>query len=342
MFHDTTFQVLDAAAQPNVAIFKSAPKNLLHLFNSLDSSYVESLRQKSDRLVGYVHTSSENIRSSVIQLQVILQSQTVTSYVEQIEALLAAQPEASEAEKDQLETVIQQLREQLKASLTKIDTRFSMFGAQIFDDLSRIQDVAIKVHIPEAIEGKERQKSQLEKRLTTENERKQRLIAQKNALLDSLSVMQQRNLIDVFNDNLPSAEDIDGLDLAAPEMAAVKQGLDQYKKLLSNLSEGENYANMAEARDHLYQKIDQQNQEIKQLNEELDTVHNELEDVSILMAFDLERDRYLAEARKYLNSLEAFLVRFQKLQQIEIYSSISTLFDEKLTHLKAIEQAYKA
>ncbi|MBD1876961.1 alpha-xenorhabdolysin family binary toxin subunit B [Nodosilinea sp. FACHB-131] len=341
MSYSTSFQVVDDAAKPDVSVLRYAPKNMLHLLNSLDSDYVISLRQKSERLVSYTRDSSESIKQGIIELKAKLRNQNLVSRIAQLEELLLAQKDSTADTKSLLENAAQKMRASLKQSVIEMNVFFEEIASQISVEVNRIEDVLIKVHIPEAMEGKQFQKEDIEKKLEEANARKRTLIDQKNALIDSLDIIRRRSLADMFSDSLPTADDIDGLDLAQPEIAAMKQGLHQYQQMLRNVSEGIEYADMADARDHLYRQIEQQNKEIEKLNQGLDTVHKELQDVSILSALDLERDRYVIEARKFLGFLDAFLARLDNLIRLEMYSMISELLDEKLNHLKEIEQEYK-
>lgn len=343
MVQGISSQVANDFAKPDVGALKMAPKNMLYLFNSLETSYLPSLREKSQRLVGYVQTSNENLKHSLIESKAKLESQNIASYTTQLERLFLSlnDPALPDMKKKLLSQAADQLRGNLQRLIVEVEILFSAIADRFFDELSRIEDVLIEVHIPDALQGKSQQKRTLEKALGEIETQKQLLITRKNMLIDSLDIMRRRNLIDMFSDYLPTDQEIEGLNLTQPEVEALKQGINLYRKMAQNLSEGVEYAKLADARDQLYRDIEKLNQEGRQLSAELSTIQHELQDVSSLAGIDAERDRYVAEARKLLNSLDFFSARLHNLLKLEMYSEISKLLDEKLHYLNAILREYK-
>ena len=343
MVHSETFLSASDFVQPNVEVLKTSYKSIQRLFNGLETSVLESLQDKSKRLVFYIQDVDEQLRYTLVELNAKLNNRNLESYVSDLEELSVAQrdPVLAETDKTVLLQVMTETRQSLNQLVAEIEQLFAG-KAQLFSaQLTNLEDVLIEVHIPSALEGKNQQKKSLEATIQTNEDKKRSLVSRKNQLIDSLEVMRKHDLLDTFSDYLPTDQEIEGMDLSQPEIELVKQGVNLYRKMLSTVSDGLDYAKLAGARDQLYKEIDQLDAENRNLNQELKRINDELSDVSAMARIDSERDRYTAEARKLVNAWEFFAARLHQLIQLELYSEIGKLFEEKLAYLTAVGRAYK-
>ena len=114
-----------------------------------------------------------------------------------------------------------------------------------------------------------------------------------------------------YKDFIP--KDLEKVDLKKPEAEAIRLGVEVLKKLMTEVSEGFKYSDLADQRKALDGKIEQLDTDIQALVAEQQTNNALISDLSAVMSIDQKRNALVDEANKLPAALSGFADELDRL-----------------------------
>ncbi|MDC9587773.1 alpha-xenorhabdolysin family binary toxin subunit B [Xenorhabdus sp. XENO-10] len=328
-------------------------KDLNHAVNNIwllaqrQTSGIEVIGEKAKQVSIYSRDLNEMIRDSLSQLTPILSQLTAGSTFEtisQIDEALAG----SDLGDDDRNALLEE-REQLILKLSKdidhVIVNFSNRTSQLTGKIRDIRNIVIAERLNDILVQTEARKVELQSDIEKKAEKRNKLDAERDKIIESQDVIRANNIADMFKDFIPSASDIDSLDLTQPKKEAIKQAIKQgaeiARKILSKVSEGLKYIDLANARMKLSDQIDQLIQETDVLKTTLRETEQRLSGLKDVMQIDTERATMLSEAVKLDQAWSAFANQLHKLSGKEInQANITVLINDQLNFLDNLASQY--
>ncbi|MBH8565891.1 alpha-xenorhabdolysin family binary toxin subunit B [Nostoc sp. CENA67] len=331
---------LNGFVLPNVNTLKESKKNINTVALSFNTNFIQDLQIKCKRLSTLVSELSLIIQDDNAQIRAELGNQSIDSYLNEIQEILVElqKPDLSEEDRLALQEGEQELKNLLNREITNIRILVEEKEKRFSSKLHAITDILIKERLGDVITEKERQKTELINTISQKENRKQELIDERKVVIDSLDIMREENLFDIFKDMLPTDQDIEKLDLTQPKKAALQEGIRLYRKLFENISNGLEYAKLADHKDDLTNRISEIGEEIRAENRRLQEFEDELRDTSKMITISDQRSIYVEEVAKIIRSFRFFYCRLDSLSKIQatVYTEIKQLFTEMLNYLNQI------
>ncbi|BAZ51577.1 hypothetical protein NIES4103_42340 [Nostoc sp. NIES-4103] len=331
---------LDGFILPNINILKESTNNILTIAGTFKTHFMPDIQLRCKRLSSLIPELSSTIQNYNVQIIAELDNQIIDSYLDTIQEILAElqNPDISQEYRQLLLKAEQEKINLLISELINIriscETKESILSRQLFD----IRNTLIKERLVDVIAEKERQKEKIINAIAQKENKKQELTEEKETLINSLDIMKEVKLLDIFKDRLPTDQYIDKLDLIQPEKVALKEGIHIYKKIFKKLNTGLQYVKLTEYIDELKNKINNIEEDIRINNRTLQEFEDQLSDTLKMLSISDERSIYVEEVEKIVRSLRFFYSKLDSFSEIQatVYTEIKQLLAEMLNYLNQI------
>ncbi|MDC9596003.1 alpha-xenorhabdolysin family binary toxin subunit B [Xenorhabdus anantnagensis] len=330
----------------NIKDFNHAVNNIW-LLAQRQTSGIEIIGGKAKQVGIYSRDLDEMIRDSLAQLTPILSQLTAGSTFDAIRQIDEALADADLSDDDR--KALLEEREQLILKLSKdidhVIVNFSGRASQLTEKIRDIGNIVIAERLEDILVQTEARKAELQSDIEKKAEKRNKLDAERDKIIESQDVIRANNIADMFKDFIPSASDIDSLDLTQPKKEAIKQAIKQgaeiARKILGKVSEGLKYIDLANARMKLSDQIEQLMQETDALKTTLWETEQRLSGLKDVMQIDTERTTMLSEAVKLEQTWSSFANQLHKLSGKEInQANITVLINDQLDFLDDLVSQY--
>ncbi|MBD2814771.1 alpha-xenorhabdolysin family binary toxin subunit B [Xenorhabdus sp. Flor] len=311
------------------------------------TSGIEIIDEKAKQVGLYSRDLNEMIRDSLSQLTPILRQFTVESIFSTIreidEALL--DPDLGDGDRKALLKEREQSSLKLSKNAEYVIDKFSKRTSQLAEKIGDISNIVIAERLKDILTRTEAQAAKLQSDIEKKAEKRKKLDAERDKIIESQDVIRANNIADMFKDFIPSASDIDSLDFTDPKKEAIKQAIKQsaeiIRKVLGKISEGLKYIDLADARMKLSDQIDQIMEESKELKTTLWKTEQQLSGLKDMMQIDTERTTMLSEADKLEQAWRSFTNQLHKLSDKEVnQANITALIKGQLDFLDNLASQY--
>ncbi|SFN38578.1 alpha-xenorhabdolysin family binary toxin subunit B [Xenorhabdus japonica] len=321
--------------------------NTIWLLAERQTSSIAIIEEKVKRIRLYCRDLNELVRSSLSQLTPILSQFAVGETfkaINQIDEALAA-PDLSDDDRQALLEERDQLIQILSQDIDNVIVSFTGRTNQLSSKISDIRNMVIAERLEEILTQTELRKAELQSDIKGKTEKRNKLDAERDNVIESQDVIRANNIADMFKDFIPSASDIDSLDLTQPKKEAIKQAIKQgaeiTRKILGKVSEGLKYIDLADARMKLSDQIDQVMKESDTLETTLWETEQRLSGLNDVIQIDTERTTMLSEAVKLEQAWSSFTNQLHKLSGKEInQTNITVLIKGQLDFLDNLAAQY--
>ncbi|MCB0086935.1 MAG: alpha-xenorhabdolysin family binary toxin subunit B [Caldilineaceae bacterium] len=321
--------------QPDFGIIGQTIKNLSRLpFYKTDT--MQSLQQKGQRIVNCGQSLDEILRTTLPKRQVQLQNSGLNSQLTSLDEIQAALQDGSLSADNRaaLQAEITTIQQEIQAIITKIRTDFANSAAQIDRTVADMRSIVLQERAEDILTDKQGQLDNLNQELAALQSKRTQLQEEQAQLRKSMDVLNERNVADTFADYIPSAESLNGMDLKQPEVEAVKQGVELYRKIFKNISEGIKYSEMADALDTLNQRIRDVDGQREKAKSQRDDVNNSIEDLQTVMQIHVQRQTLTDEVEKISNAWRFFAQKLTTDAAATLdMSTVLNLFEQQQTYL---------
>ncbi|MBD2779567.1 alpha-xenorhabdolysin family binary toxin subunit B [Xenorhabdus sp. 42] len=313
------------------------------------TSGIEIIGNKIERLKLYSRELNELTRNSLTQLTPILSQfmeGNIFTTIHQINEALE-DPTLSDDDRNILLQERDQLIESLSKDIDRVIVSFSLHNSQLAGKISDILNIVIEERLQDILAQTKEKKAELQNDIEQKVEKRNKLDAQREKIIESQDVIRANNIADMFKDFIPSASDIDNLDLTQPKKEAIKQAIKQgveiARKILGKISEGLKYIDLADARMKLSDQIDQVMKETGTLKATLGEIELRLSGLEDVMQIDAERTTMISEAVKLDKAWGAFANQLHELSGKEInQNELTDLINGQLNFLNNLSSQYNA
>ncbi|OTA18323.1 cytotoxin YaxB [Xenorhabdus vietnamensis] len=321
--------------------------NTIWLLAQRQTSGIEVIGGKAKQVGMYSRDLNEMIRDSLSQLTPILSQLTAGSTFETIRQIDEALADSDLGDDDR--KALLEEREQLILKLSKdidhVIVNFSSRATQLTGKTGDISNIVIAERLEDILAQTEAQTVELQSDIEKKAEKRNKLDSEREKIIESQDVIRANNIADMFKDFIPSASDIDSLDLTQPKKEAIKQAIKQgaeiARKILGKVSEGLKYIDLADARMKLSDQIDQLMQETDALKTTLQETEQRLSGLKDVMQIDTERTTMLSEAVKIEQAWSSFANQLHKLSGKEInQANLTNLIKGQLDFLDNLALQY--
>ncbi|WP_269667621.1 alpha-xenorhabdolysin family binary toxin subunit B [Xenorhabdus cabanillasii] len=311
------------------------------------TSGIEIIDEKAKQVGLYSRDLNEMIRDSLSQLTPILRQFTVESIFSTIREIDEALSDSNLGDGDR--KALLEEREQLILKLSKdaeyVIDKFSKRTSQLAEKIDDISNIVIAERLKDILKQTEAQAAELQSDIGKKAEKRKKLDAERDKIIESQNVIRANNIADMFKDFIPSASDIDSLDFTDPKKEAIKQAIKQsaeiIRKILGKISEGLKYSDLADARMKLSDQVDQVIKESKVLKTTLCKTEQQLSGLKDMMQIETERTTMLSEAVKLEQAWSSFTNQLHKLSGKEINQvNITDLIKGQLDFLDNLASQY--
>ncbi|CCW32866.1 XaxB [Xenorhabdus nematophila F1] len=321
--------------------------NTIWLLAQRQTSGIEIINDKVKRISLYSREFDEMMRDSLAQLAPVLKqltSDAAFQTIAQIDEALA-DPSLSKDDREALTLERNNLLQNLSKDIDNVIVSFTGRTNKLTNKISDISDMVIAERLQDLVTQAESQKTELQSDIDPKTEKRNKLDADREKIIESQDVIRQNNIADMFKDFIPSAKDIDGLDFTQPKKEAIKQAIKQgaeiARKILGKVSEGLKYIDLADARMKLSDQIDQLITETDELKAKIREVELRLSGLKDVMQIDTERTTLLTEAVKIEQVWISFAEQLHKLSNDEInQQDLSNLINGQLDFLNNLTLQY--
>ncbi|MCW7763742.1 alpha-xenorhabdolysin family binary toxin subunit B [Photorhabdus luminescens] len=287
----------------NVKTLSQAVKNIWRLSHQQKSG-IEIIQEKTLRISLYSRDLDEAARASVPQLQTVLRQLPPQDYFQTITEIDTAL-ENTELDDETRNTLLEARSEHirnLKKDVKNVIRSLFKEANQMASRIADVNNVVILERLEDSLKEEQARKVEIQSDIAKKEQNKDKLVIERNKIIESQDVIRQYNLADMFKDYIPNISDLDKLDLANPKKElikqAIKQGVEIAKKILGNISKGLKYIELADARAKLDERINQLNKDRDDLETQLKGVEQRIAGIADVHQIDKERVTLLLQATK--------------------------------------------
>ncbi len=330
---------------PNVDVraFVQAAKNMSRLA-LLRTPKLTSIEENARRASAYARELDNAIRTAVPRLAAALRDSASDSvYISslaEIDEALASLP-AGHKTRPALEAERSKISARLAEGARHLVSAFAEQAATLSSCMLDLQRVPIAERVQTVLEEQKQQLARVQQEMSDAEQRRASLVAQRATVIESLNLLRGQNFIDIINDVIPSASELDNLDLTNPKKEAIKQALDLTKKLLGKLSDQLKYADLVEARNTLDGRIDALSDELNAIRGKSGDAHQLLNGLNDALSMAGERTVLLAQAELIKGVWHAFAARLrERLDQGDYAGSIPGMLQGQSAFLDDLSESF--
>lgn len=292
--------------QPNYALMKQRKQAINKAVLQLDLSFAEDLQDQLGRLDMALNAAHSSIMNSTVAMMPMLRNADFLSLSTALDELGADQ------ELDPLlrDLAAQELREgyidSVNADMRSVRASWLDMSAAI----NAVDDIVIVLAEELAEPGSVDLEASLRLGLQDLDNRLAETEAQRLVIDDLIKVYDDKNLFDHLLPWIATDEELDGLNLSAPQVEMVKRGVRLFRKLIEQASQYIRYAEMVKLRDRLrasHRHYQEQKDQLSKLLADSIRQSETLRRVSELEAVRLD---YVKEARLLAGQIGGFITAF--------------------------------
>ncbi|CNF57178.1 alpha-xenorhabdolysin family binary toxin subunit B [Yersinia kristensenii] len=299
----------------NIKALNQGVKNISHLAQ-LKTEGVEVLQEKALRVGLYSQRLDVNVRESLSSLQVKLKSilaQTYFTTLEEIDEALVSndidEESQSEMRKERLDLI-----KSLGNDIAQLRKLFIEKTELLDKSAADLHNVIIIEGTDKVLQAEQLRQKQLTEDIGIKELEIKEIEKKRDKIIEALDIIREHNLIDAFNDLIPTGENLSELDLAKPELELIKQSLEITKKVLGQFSAGLKYIDLTEARKKLDNQIDTISTRLTELNHQLEKSDKLVSGINAVIKIDKEKSIVVAEAEKLSHAWHLFINEIAALQ----------------------------
>ncbi|MBD2814781.1 alpha-xenorhabdolysin family binary toxin subunit B [Xenorhabdus sp. Flor] len=338
----------DAILYPEVSVkaLSQAVKNIWYLVQQQKLD-IEVIREKNQRIGVCSRELDDTVRDSIPQLQAVLKQLSPQDYFKSILEIDEAleNPDLDDDSRNELlKARAEQLRS-LNRDIKNIILILHKESNQLSSQLANLLSILVSEHLDGLLEKEQARQAELQTDIAQKEQKKTQLVGNRDKIIESQDVIRQYNLADIFKDYIPSASDVDKLDLSNPKKEAIKQaikqGIEIANKILGNISKGLKYAELADTRVKLDKQIEQLNQESDNLKTQLQKVEQRISGITDVQQIETERSTLLLQATKLEKVWGIFSNQLQETIDHKIdQQALTKLIHSQLEYLDNLESQY--
>ncbi|WP_118987407.1 alpha-xenorhabdolysin family binary toxin subunit B [Photorhabdus sp. CRCIA-P01] len=330
----------------SVKTLSQAVKNIWRLTHQQKSG-IEIIQEKTLRISLYSRDIDEAARASVPQLQAVLRQLPPQDYFQtiiEIDTALENQELDDETRNTLLEARSEQisnLDKDVKNVISNLHNEANIMASKI----ANVRNVVILERLEERLKEEQERKEELQADITQKEQNKAKLIPDRDKLIESQNIIRQYNLADMFKDYIPNTSELDKLNLDSPKKElikqAIKQGVEIAKKILSNISTGLKYIELADARIKLDKQIAQLTEDCDDFKTQLKDVEQRIAGINDVHQIDKERATLLLQATKLEQVWSIFADQLQEtIEDQTNQKNLTKLIHDQLDYLDNLESQY--
>ncbi|WP_338845344.1 alpha-xenorhabdolysin family binary toxin subunit B [Massilia sp. W12] len=293
------------------------------------SAQYQILQQKAERARNYAQEAESLLRRDIPSLQSELDNAAPDSYFSMIAEIEAGLKEAGLAPEDI--AALQEERantiESLSAALAETHAKFKKSSSELANKIFELEKVVLLERIEGPLADEQKRHAEILHDINVKETRKKEVSAARDKIIAAQDVIRAKNIADTFKDFLPAASDLSALDLAAPEVEAIKQSIEIARKTLGIVSDGIKYTQLADARRQLEAEMDKISADIGVLRTRLKGSDDIIEDLTAVLQIDKHKKNIITETRKIIRSWQNFTETLGALsgQQVNLQNITDTM-----------------
>jgi hypothetical protein len=292
--------------KPNYVLMQSSKDTINRATVEITLDFSESLQAKLKRLNTALDAAHSSILQSTVTMVPLLNNANYRSLCVELDSLSANQGLESallkqfqrELVEDYISSVnsdMRRVRDLWVAMTTKI--------AQVGDIKLAAVDDAVLVNSANLEKGIRQDLENLDKRLAEVNE-------QRKEIDDLIKVIDDKNLFDLLLPWIASDEELNDLNLSAPQVEIVKRGVRLVRKLVEHVSQHIRYTEMVKLRDDLRARRQHYQNQKDQQTQLLASVLEKAQALTRLSQLEPVRVDYVREAESLAGHIGGFVTAF--------------------------------
>lgn len=170
----------------------------------------------------------------------------------------------------------------------------------------------------------------------------EKLRLEKRSIDQQIAQFNTAHWLDIFKKQIPGAAEIEAIlklvTTKKPDREFLELALSRLNGSLEGIEEGRRYANLAEARDGVRNRLDGVKSELTDIEAQIADQKLKLQKIEAIAALDQVTDNWLREAQKVLAAFEYFAkaAQPQLIRDVQSIQLIAAYFESMLNYLKPI------
>lgn len=162
---------------------------------------------------------------------------------------------------------------------------------------------------------------------------------QHDAISYTMNLMEENDLKEYYSDLIPSAEDLIGLmEHGNPELDLIMYGLEVYAALFDVVGDGFSYLKLVQARDYLYDQLEEYNQAITGLEDRQSEINKNLQDLDYIDDVESTRFVFTEQVRNLAQAYAICTEDIQSLMASDVnYDNVLLRMAEMVTYLENLQ-----
>ncbi|WP_249583570.1 alpha-xenorhabdolysin family binary toxin subunit B [Pseudomonas viridiflava] len=281
-----------------------AARQLIHTqIASLKLEFLPVMKEKLLPLKTALNAADSQFVSHLAAITAQLSS-TDLAPIDLKQQLIEADQRLNSEQKNQALALLNAQRTRQVSALTAVLRSAAQAVAESADDLQQIEvdpgNTNTQDILQRQLEGINLRYSGQEAHINT--------VAEDRRLLDNaIATFEQHNLAEVFNEALPTAQELSTLAMPSPHLIALEAGLGRLQKLLGKISGALKYSDLVEQRDQLRNRQNSLLAEAQSAQKEAKATAARLEELATLTSLNNNKMIWVQHATQLSDSLYRFL-----------------------------------
>lgn len=288
---DTRYPILD------IGIIRTSRADLEQKLPLGKYLYLKPLADQLGALRQHFYAIENDVRELLTAAPVILQTQSVSQLLNEIQAATGSRPGANAV--SVVENYWDEISEVIDQSLRKMHTRTSALSSH----LDRL-DEWTQDDVSHLISDHEGQRAALQQQLDNLLKRRDELQADKQSINDAMHAYEGKTVLDRWT---PILEDMLKVRPGKSLMMALQAGVVGVVNILRIASEAVRYDDLVEAQAVAHEKLIEQQARVTDYRDQLSTLNARNSQLHGIEGIEAIKQRYATELRKLTDALDRFL-----------------------------------
>ncbi|NBB33725.1 alpha-xenorhabdolysin family binary toxin subunit B [Pseudomonas kielensis] len=292
--------------QPDYALMKQSKYSINMAVSEISLGFAEYLQARLGRLNAVLNDAHSSILQSTVAMMPLLRNANFLSLNAELDRLESAQ----ELDEQARQRAKEELREDYISSVNADMRRVRGFWLGMTTAINQVDDIEVLPTDEAGSTNSVNLENGIRLALQDLDTRLLELDEQRKDIDECIRVIDDKNLFDYLLPWIASDEELDGLDLSAPQVEMVKRGVRLFRKLVEHASQYIRYVDMVKLRNDLRIKrqhyLDQKDQLTRLLTDSI----KQAQALSRVTRLDAVRLDYVREAQLLARQIGGFVTAF--------------------------------
>ena len=325
-------------ASPNRQVMKASKNHFNLVVADQSFAFLPAVQEKALYVRDQLNADDQQTGEGIKRVVVALNNIGFASVLSRLTEIRGATTAAADVREEKLEELVSYCSHRVASALAPVDNAAQSLR-QALQELDSISFADVGVDSVRIESDRLARLRQTSARLTDDHAR---LVLEKRAIDLQIAQFNAPNWLDIFKKQIPSAAEIEAIiklvTIKKPDREFLELALKRLEGNLEGIEEGRRYANLAEARDGVRNRIDGVQAEITAIDKDIREQSTKLGKLEAIGALDQVTGNWLREAAKILAAYERFsqVSKSQVIRDVQTIQVMAGHVEAMLDYLRAI------